>query len=139
MSTMVVFRGRCKCPGGKCPASVPVVVLNEPCTQDMRVDLTSLAGSLVHWPSSSIGSWLSGGGAVEHRRETWLCVVAERSVAEASRNLLIEASSSPDIIHHHQPSTPQRRRRFHGELSCSVKFVDVCRYCLLETRRCHCL
>ena len=77
---------------------------------------------------------------MEHWRETWLRDVAERSVAEASRNLLLEASSSPDIIHHHQPSTPQSRRRFHGQqLSSSVKFVDVCRYCLLETRRCHCL
>jgi len=65
MSTMVVCRGRCKCPGGKCPASVPVVVLNEPCTQDVRVDLTSLAGSLVQQQHRQLAQRRRSGGAPE--------------------------------------------------------------------------
>ena len=69
MSTMVVFRGRRKCPGGKCPASVPVVVLNEPRKHAGRASRFNLArwftGSLAQQQHRQLAQRRRSGGALE--------------------------------------------------------------------------
>ena len=61
MSTMVVFRGRRKCPGGKCPASVPVVVLNEPRKHAGRASRFNLA----RWFTGPAAASAAGSAAEE--------------------------------------------------------------------------